>query len=388
MSAEAAADQVQKTDPDPQPTRPADEGMSAKAADDQVEKTACSTCGGFHSRADGSIFHNSILEGQECVPGKEECCPPANESDTLFGAVVSNLYQILNCDDPCYKPIWDPAAYASVFADYARPRTVTRFRYDNLTDLTLPDRNTYFLMQTNPSFPKNYTNRHKVPFRTDPSANLQQGYYYQEAAAERGSIFFEVPYRYLDPLFSPGQAGFSDINFGLKSMLVDSELLVLGFQFRTYTPSGDASHGLGTGHFSLDPSLLVSLKLAPDFYFQTQLGNWIPLGGNTHLAGAIFYSYNSFNHVLFRCAPDCPIIGTLEMDSWCFEGGGFTIPFAKYPKVSIAERGAGGLGYFNIGPGLRAVLGNKVDVGAALTWATTANHWACPWFRLEIRILF
>ena len=235
--------------------------MSAKAADEQIEKAGCSTCGGFHSSADGSIFHNSIGgEVGQCIPGQADCHPPVNEHDTLFGAVVSNLYQILNCDDPCYEPIWDPAAYASVFADYARPRTVTRFRYDNLQNLTLPDRNTYFLMQTNPSFPKNYTNRHKVPFRTDPSANLQQGYYYQEAAAGRGSVFFELPYRYLDPLFSPGQAGFSDINFGLKSLLVDSELLVLSFQFRTYTPSGNAGQGLGTGHFSLDPSLLMSLN--------------------------------------------------------------------------------------------------------------------------------
>ena len=78
----------------------------------------------------------------------------------------------------------------------------------------------------------------------------------------------------------------------------------------------------------------------------------------------------------------------LEMDSWCFEGGGYTIPIAKYPKVTIAERGTGGLSYFNIGPGLRAVLGSRVDVGGALTWATTANHWASPWFRLELRILF
>jgi hypothetical protein len=363
--------------------------MSARAADDQLEQAGCATCGGFHSAAASSIFHNFIGgEVGQCIPGQPDCCPPVNEADTLFGALVSNLYQILNCDDPCYEPFWDPAAYASVFADYARPRTVTRFRYDNLQDLTIPDRNTYFLQQTNPNFPTNYKTRRGIPYRTDPSAILQQGYYYQEAAAGRGAFFFEIPYRYLDPLFSPGQAGFSDINFGLKSLLVDSELLVLSFQFRTYTPSGDASHGLGSGHFSLDPSLLSSVKLAPDTYFQSQLGNWTPIGGKTELAGAIFYGYTSLNRVLCRLSPDCPLIGMLEMDGWYFEGGGYTIPIAKYPHVTIAERAAGGLCYFNIGPGLRAALGSRVDWGGALTWATTGNHWGNPWFRMEIRILF
>jgi hypothetical protein len=374
------------TDAGPEPSKPADERMSAKTADDDFERAGCSTCGGFHSSTDGSIFHNSITGGTQCVPGQEACDPP--DGDTIFGALISNVYQILNCKDPCYEPTWEPGAYASVFVDYARPRTVTRFRYDNLQDMTIPDRNTYFLSQTQPSFPSSFTNRHGVPYRTDPSVYLQQGYYYQEVAAGRGSFFMEVPYRSVNPLFSPGQAGFSDINFGIKTMWVDSELWTLSFQFRTYTPSGDASHGLGSGHFSLDPSLLSSVKLAPDTYLQTQLGNWIPLAGNPQLSGGIFYFYNSLNQVLWRITPDIPIIGMLEMDGWSFENGGYTIPIKRPHYGSIAERAIGGVDYFNIGPGLRVALGKAVDVGGALTWATTANHWASPWFRLEVRFLF
>ena len=277
------------TDSDTEPSQPAQKRQSVKAADDQIEKAGCSSCGGFHSSADGSIFHNSMggALGQ-CVPGQEGCTPPGNECDTLFGAIINNVYEILNCNDPCYQPVWDPAAYASVFADYARPRTVTRFRYDNIQNLVLADRNTYFLMQTNSHFPSNFTNRHGVPYRTDPSVMIQQGYYYQEAAAGRGSVFFELPYRSLDPLYSPGQAGFGDINFGIKSLLLDTELLQVSFQFRTYTPSGNAAQGLGTGHFTLDPSLLSSLKLAPDTFLQLQLGNWTPLGGNPQTTGQSF----------------------------------------------------------------------------------------------------
>ncbi len=355
--------------------------------DDELERTSCATCGGFHSSSDSSIFHSSMgcADGQ-CVPGQAACHPPANECDTFAGAFLSNLYQILNCNDPCYSPRWEPGAYASVFADYARPRTVSRIRYDNLNDLRYPDRNQFFLMQTNAKFPQHYTNRLGVTYRADPSARLQQLYLYQEAAAGRGSFFVEYPYRQLNPLFSPTQAGFSDINFGVKSLLLDTELLVVSFQFRTYTPSGNAAQGLGTGHFSLDPSLLASLKLAPDTYFQTQLGNWVPLGGNQKIAGGIFYWFMSLNQVLFRLSPDTPVIGMIEMDGWSFENGGYTNPIVS-SKPSVIGAG-GGVSYFNIGPGLRTALGDRVDLGTALTWGTTPNHWGNPWFRLEVRFLF
>jgi hypothetical protein len=384
---EASTTKAVKAVHQPQSEQPAARRSSGPAADDEVEKASCSTCGGFHSSSAASIFHNSMgcADGQ-CVPGQAPCYPPANECDTIAGAFLSNLYQILNCNDPCYEPRWDPAAYASVFADYARPRTVTRIRYDDLINLRFPDRNQYFLMQTNTNFPQHFTNKHGVTYRTDPSANLQQLYLYQEAAAGRGSFFVEYPYRQLNPLFSPTQAGFSDLNFGIKSMWLDTELLQVTFQFRTYTPSGNAAQGLGTGHFSLDPSVLASMKLAPDTYYQAQLGNWIPLGGNQKIAGGIFYWLMSLNQVIYRFSPDTPVIAMLEMDGWSFENGGYTNPIVNAASKIIGA--GGGVSYFNIGPGLRTALGNRVDLGTALTWSTTPNHWGSPWFRLEVRFLF
>ena len=376
-----------KTDPGTPAERLAVQRSQGTVTDGDVQKASCATCGGYHSSSDGSIFHSSMgcADGQ-CVPGQASCTPPANECDTVVGAFISNLYQILNCNDPCYQPHWEPAAYASVFADYARPRTVTRIRYDNLINIRVPDRNQFFIQQTSTNFPKHFTNRHGVTYRADPSANMQQLYLYQEAAGAKGSFFVEIPYRQLNPLFSPTQAGFSDINFGVKSMLLDTELLQVTFQFRTYTPSGNGPQGLGTGHFSLDPSLMSSLKLAPDTYFQSQLGNWVPLGGNQNLTGGVLYWFMSLNQVLYRLSPDSPLIGMIEMDGWSFENGGYTNPIVnKQPAIISA---GGGVSYFNVGPGLRLALGNAVDVGSALTFATTPKHWGSPWFRLEVRFLF
>jgi hypothetical protein len=294
------------------------------------------------------------------------------------------LYEEICCPDPCYQPKWEPAANASFFADYARPRTVTRFRYDNLEAMTRPDRNQFWIQQVMPSRKNRFT-------IVNPSLRLQEVYYYQEVAAERGSFFVEIPYRQINPNYMPSQAGFSDINFGAKSMFFDSELLQMTFQFRTYTPSGSVGQGLGTGHFSLDPSLLASLKLGPDTYFQAQLGNWIPLGGATvsgvNFAGGIFYWLMSLNQVLWYPRQDSPLIATLEMDGWSFENGGYTNKIFPGGTPQIAMKG-GGVSYFNIGPGIRQSICNRLDFGAAITWATSSVHWAQPWFRCEIRFLF
>jgi hypothetical protein len=292
------------------------------------------------------------------------------------------MYQELCCPDPCYQPKWEPAAFASFFADYARPRTVTRFRYDNLENMINPDRNQFWISSSAP-LNANKNANHIV----QPKMRLQQVYLYQEVAAGSGSFFVEIPYRQINPNFMPSQSGFSDINFGIKSMFYDRELLQLSFQFRTYTPSGNAMNNLGTGHFSLDPSIMGSLKLGPDTFAQGQFGNWIPLLGNQKLAGGIFYGLMSINQVLWYPRQDSPLIATLEMDFWAFENGGFTNAINKKGASQIFEQG-GGVSYFNIGPGLRQSICNKADFGGAITFATTTPHWAQPWFRFEVRFLF
>jgi hypothetical protein len=353
-------------------------------ADAQVNQAGCATCGGYHSLGDGSELHEAIgigCSGGSCIPGRQPCNLPANECNTIVGAFLQNLYQCVCCPDPCYQPQWVPAANASFFADYARPRTVTRLRYDNLEDMTRPDRNQFWIQGVT----ANPTNN-KRPIN-NPHVRLQQFYIYQEAAGARGSFFIEYPYRQINQSYAPTQAGFSDLNFGIKSLMFDCELLQITFQFRTYTPTGNASLNLGTGHFSLDPSIMASLKLSPTTYFQGQWGNWIPLAGNQSLAGGMFYSLMSVNQVLCYPTPDSPLIGTLEMDVWSFENGGYTDAIKKGGTPAYVEKG-GGVSYCNIGPGLRQSICNKIDFGAAITWATGQTHWAQPWFRFEARFLF
>ncbi len=375
-------------------------GQLERTEDRQVERTQCATCGGFHSSLDGPALHGCLTcGGQNCVPGQKPCYPLANECNTVIGGFFTNLYQEICCPDPCYQPKWDPAAYASFFADYARPRTVTRIRYDNLEDMTRPDRNQFWIYQVNP----------KGRSVVNPRARLQQVSLYQEAAGERGSFFVEYPYRQINSNWEPTQAGFGDVNFGIKSLLFDCEMLQVTFQMRTYMPSGNFTSNLGTGQFVVDPSILTSLKLSPTTYFQGQFGNWVPVGGpgtaklmiparypdgkatvinDGNLAGGIFYWLMSLNQVLWYCTPDSPLIATLEMDGWSFENGGYTTVVRQPGNQHYSRADGGGVSYFNIGPGLRQSICNRLDFGGAITWATDTAHWAQPWFRFEVRFLF
>ena len=100
----------------------------------------------------------------------------------VFGAFLSNMYQELCCPVRA-RARWEPAAFASFFADYARPRTVTRFRYDNLENMIKPDRNQFWIMSATPS----RTNS-SAKFGIQPQMRLQQGYLYQEIAAGQAAF--------------------------------------------------------------------------------------------------------------------------------------------------------------------------------------------------------
>ena len=105
------------------------------------------------------------------------------------------------------------------------------------------------------------------------------------------------------------------------------------------------------------------------------------------MAGGMFYWLMSINQVLWYLRPDSPLIATLEMDGWSFENGGYTreiLPGQNYRRPSDG----GGVSYFNIGPGIRQSVCDRLDFGAAITFATSSVHWAEPWFRFEVRFLF
>ena len=79
-------------------------------------------------------------------------------------------------------------------------------------------------------------------------------------------------------------------------------------------------NGIGTGHTTLEPSLLSSVKLMQDTYLQSQVAYWIPIGGDQDFEGATWRYGLSLNRQWWKQGPFA-LIGTFEFNGYTFTDG-------------------------------------------------------------------
>lgn len=324
-----------------------------------------------------------------CYPMREKCYGYCDDGN-LFHRFIGLAYEVICCPDPFYElsgPHWVPAANAAFFTENAQPRGMTRMRWDAGQNVGLPDRNAYFFAQANGTglgpnpLITAANNPGQLPTGIS-SVNYDDLNMYVETATKNGkfSAFVNTKYRSVDPDVTPRDAGFGDVEVGTKSLLFDRELIQISLQMKTYIPSGVPSEGTGTGHVSLEPSLLFNVKLDEDLYWQSQTAQWIPFGAT--YGGGILMLNNSINKVVWRLNPDVCIIAVGEFTAWAFQGGNFTDPATLIPQSSSGGR------YYNIAPGLRICFRNFLDFGFGTSFALTGTHYADQLYRLEGRFMY
>jgi len=345
--------------------------------DPNILQAGCSSCASPHL-GEPVLDGGCDTCGGPCIPGHKPCCGCC--ADTCVGRFFGGIYECICCPDPCYDPHWVAAANAALFVDGARPVSQTTLRWDSGLNLQFPDRAEYFWARADgkgkgPAFPIN-------GFKGETSLDYNDLHLITEAASGNFSATLDIPYRSVDSQLAPHAAGFGDITIGTKSMLFDCELLQFTFQFNTTVPSGNFTHGIGNGHVSLEPSLLLALRVAENTYFQGQLSEWIPLGGDADYMGAILHYHTSLNHVLWRPIEDVQLIGTGEFVGYSFQHGQFTDPvFGPFQKASNDS-------YLSIGPGLRLVICDRIDFGFGAQFAISDRHFAEQLYRTEFRWRF
>jgi hypothetical protein len=336
--------------------------------DPNVKQAQC--CGGLLAPLFNGSGGSSCSDGK-CVPGRKNCAWCG--SDTLCGRIIGGIYDCICCPDQCYEPRWIDEANAAFFQDYARPVTTTRIRYDAWLNYHRPDTAEYFWAKTGGG---------KGPTNAESVVDLHELSFYQEVAAGNFSFFVEMPYRQVGPWDNEDAAGFADLNLGTKTLLLDCELLMIAFQFRTYVPSGNFTRGLGTGHVSLEPSLLTTVKLAQFTYLQTQVAEWIPLGADDEHAGAAIHYHFAVNHAIWRHNDQCALIGTLEFNGLTYQTGQFTEPDGTPPGGVLGS--ASGNSFLHFGPGLRLAMCNKLDIGLGVAFGL-GDHGPDQLYRFEFR---
>jgi hypothetical protein len=345
--------------------------------------------------------------GGPCYPGMFgcDCC---NEGKTCVGRFFYGLYNCICCPDPCYEPTWVPLANAAFFVDTVRPATQIRLRADFASMYQFPDKDEFFWAQQNkkgPSFPKGAPGlvpaapgagmAGVAPAGTPAGAaagtmapgesnvDYSRAYLYNEVAVARFSMFTEINYQSVTPTIYPGDGGFGDMTVGTKSLLLDCELIQVTFQFKTYIPTGNFTRGLGTGHVSLEPSLLQSLKLTPTTYLQSQLAFWGPIGGTPGFQDPILHYHFSLNQLLWSCGKDVQLIGTAELNGYVLMGGAYTSPLTGLPAPADAVDQI-----LQVGPGLRLSVCNKIDFGGAVATQVSRDRMEKTLGRIEFRWRF
>jgi hypothetical protein len=235
--------------------------------------------------------------------------------------------------------------------------------------------------------------------------NFQQLYFQAEyAPVHRFSVFTEVPFRWIQPQsFIPGtfagtttfsnQSGISDVRAGFKLAVTASSDHSLTLQFKAYFPSGDGSRGLGTAHYSVEPSLLYYQKLSERWAVESQVGGWIPINGSSlagvgNYAGNIFFygfgpSYQLVNRENIKFAP------VVELFGWYVLGGLETLGTGLLPPAATATvADASGTSIVNLKIGARTSFGRHSSIYVGFGQAVTHEVWYEHIVRAEYRYTF
>lgn len=190
------------------------------------------------------------------------------------------------------------------------------------------------------------------------------------------------------------ESGFGDIIIGTKAMLLDCDCIQITFGFKTYLPTGNFLKGLGTGHVSLEPSLIFGLPLCQGCFLQMQHAYWIPVGGDPLYESDVYHGHYAINHDLWCPCPGLKLVGTMELNHWVVFNGNYTEPefLITVPGVNGGRASPvaqpGGASIISVGPGVRFVICDKIDFGVGSAFAVTGQHWADQLVRAEFRWRF
>src|SRR5208282_3876942 len=300
---------------------------------------------------------------------------------------------------PAKEPSGPPLEGSMVgYVDDAIIGSQIRIRFDAAFKDNAPDRAEFF-------YPQCGCNGGGAP-GPQPGAsnniNFQQLYFQGEyAPVSRFSIFTEIPIRWIQPQsFIPGtfpntvapfsnQSGISDVRAGFKLAVTAASDHSLTFQFKAYFPSGDGSRGLGTDHYSVEPSLLYYQRLSERWAVESQVGGWIPINGSSlsgvgNYAGDIFFygigpSYQLVNRDNIKFAP------VVELFGWRVLGGLETVATpAGAPTVDDAS----GTNIVTPKVGARTSFGRHNSVYVGFGQAVTHSVWYEHIVRAEYRYSF
>jgi hypothetical protein len=238
--------------------------------------------------------------------------------------------------------------------------------------------------------------------------------YAEYAPVKRFSFFADVPVRWIQPqsIAVPGtppltnEGGLSDVAAGFKLAALASSNQYLTFQFQAYFPTGNASTGLGTNHYSAEPALLYYRRFSDRIALEAQVGDSHPVGGsscpqpcNTNstmtnpplpnsqgFAGDVFFYGLGPSYVLYR-GENVQIAPAIELVGWRVLGGFVTDSATAKPLYQEAVS-ADDTNIVNLKVGARTMVGAHSSFYIGYGHQLTHAVWYKEIVRAEYRYTF
>jgi len=359
-----------------------------------IQAGHCASCGtgvlgGGLGRLGGGLPAADPLDpvgcpGPHCVPGKlNSHCP---EHEGFMSRLLTGLYECLMVPDPCYEPGWRPIMDVGLFTECARPVSQQRIRIGSQQHMTNYTRNSFrmapFPIGPIPGNPLYYVNSY---------ANTYEASLYTEISAGNVAATFDVPF--VLTTFSDngsGGSGFGNMVVGTKSTIFDSEFLQVGMSFKSSLAVGLPISGLGNGLTSIEPGVLVGMKISEDMFLQLNFNEWIPFGGVPPYPGAMLIVSGSLNRKLWQANPAVPLFGAIEYAGYYFQSGGY-MPYQTIASTTnIPFVSSSGNSYQQMGPSLRLFMTEKLDMACGAMFALNPGQgsWGDQQYRLEFRFRY
>lgn len=275
------------------------------------------------------------------------------------------------------------------YIDNAIPWTGFRLRFDAAWGNNRPDRAEFFYAKCGcfrfqapgtPGFDPNAPGP-GGPGLAAANVDYQDVSAYVEARiGERFSVFVEAPWRFVNFDVLPNTNGFADMNVGFKYALFMCEETVLSAQLRAYLPTGDADRGLGTENVNLEPGLLFYHQLSDRLTFESELRDWIAIGGTDFSGNVLRYGAGLSYAIYQRC--DRSIRPVAELVGWTVLGG------KELNALGGTIQSASGDTIVNAKLGVRAFLNENNSLYVGYGRALTGEVWYKDILRVEYRMAF